>query len=439
VTADPRQTARDLLARAASPAQSVSPTRGRGSSRPRPATSFNDHADVVRVREMYGGLEQMFEAAPVLNPLFQPHVGTNGITIGRDGRELINFGSFSYLGLVDDPRVQSAAKAAIDDYGTSVSASRIVSGEIPLYGELEGRLAECYDVDDAVVTVSGYSTNASVIGYLLGPNDIAVCDALVHSSIISGARWSGCKRVIFQHNDPESLDALLRMSRNSFARAMVIIEGHYSMDGDVAALPELIAVARRHDCSVMIDEAHSFGVLGARGMGVRDLFSLPGAAVDIWMGTLSKSLASCGGFVAGNSDLIRALRYSAPGVSLYATGAAPSTVGAALEALRILQSDPARVRRLQDNGRALHASARAHGFDTGFSEGTPIVPVILGDTTKAVMSSLWMAQEGFNVPAIGAPSVREGQERLRFCASSGHTAEQIDLAMSTLRKVVDGL
>ncbi|MEE6177836.1 aminotransferase class I/II-fold pyridoxal phosphate-dependent enzyme [Mycobacterium sp. 050134] len=398
-----------------------------------------DHPDVVRARDVYGGLDDLYAAAQLSNPLFEPHRGSNGATVHQAGRSLINFSSFSYLNLAADPRVHAAAKKAIDEYGTSASASRIVSGEIPLFGELETQLAQRYDVDAAVITPSGYLTNAAVLGYLLGSKDVAVCDSLVHSSVISGTRWAGCKRLTFRHNDPDSLEAVLKMSRGSFSRAMVILEGCYSMDGDIARLPELIAVARRHSCSIMIDEAHSFGVLGSTGRGIREHFDLPGDAVDIWMGTLSKALGSVGGFVAGNVDLVRALKYVAPGVSLFATGPAPSTIAAALEALRIIDCEPERVSRLQHNGQMLRTLARSHGFDTGVSEGTPIVPIIFGDVSRAAVAAARIGKEGVNVAIIDSPSVPVGQERLRLCATSDHTGAEITYAVRTLRAIVDSI
>jgi 8-amino-7-oxononanoate synthase len=230
---------------------------------------------------------------------------------------MINFSSYNYLGLAGDPRVIDAAKQALETYGTSASASRAVAGEIPLFAELERRLAGAYQVQAAVVTPTGFLTNAGLIAFVLGRDDLAVCDSLVHNSIVSGTQWSECRRASFNHNDPDALDRLLLRSRGHFERVMVIVEGVYSMDGDIAPLPDLIEVARRHDCLIMVDEAHSFGTLGRRGLGVREHFDLPGDAVDIWMGTLSKSMASSGGFLAGNEELIWAIKLLAPGMCLF--------------------------------------------------------------------------------------------------------------------------
>ncbi len=361
MTSDAREIARQLLSRSG---YSTVPVDDRGTLRLPPHSQepvsrlqdsrgpkprLMDHPDIVSTVAQFDGVDEMFSALGVPNPLYLPHDGTSGTTIRQLDRDMLNFGSFNYLGLSADARVADAAKAAIDRYGTSVSASRIVSGQIPLYEEFESQIAELYDVDDAVVTTSGYLTNAAAIGYMLGRGDLAVCDALAHSSIVSGTEWAGCRRVNFRHNDPAALEAILKMSRGTFERAMVILESHYSMDGDVALLPHMIEVARRYDCAVMIDEAHSLGVIGERGRGIRELYDLPGDSVDVWMGTMSKALASVGGFLAGNRELVRAFKFSAPGLSMFATAPAPASIAAALAAANIMTAEPERVARLHTN------------------------------------------------------------------------------------------
>ncbi|NLE80215.1 MAG: aminotransferase class I/II-fold pyridoxal phosphate-dependent enzyme [Rhodococcus sp.] len=451
MTTDSREIARRLLARSVgSPAQQHNASdaaRDSGSVRNTlaPAAAgarvvsadfdptFTKHPGVIEAEATFGNLDTVFSAVDLPNPFYLPHQDTNGPTVRYFDEDIPNFGSFSYLGMAVEPRVREAAKSAIDTYGTSVSAARIVSGEIPLYNDIETHLAGLYGVDDAIVTASGYLTNAATVGFLLSNSDLAVCDSLVHSSVLSGTQWAGCRRLNFRHNDPASLDAILSMSRSSFGRAMVIIEGHYSMDGDIPRLPEIIEVARKHRCSIMIDEAHSFGVLGKTGKGVRELFDLPGDAVDVWMGTLSKAMGSVGGFVAGSHELVQAFKYTAPGLSLYATGPAPSAIAAALESLRILDEEPERVTSLQENGATLSRLAQEAGFDTGISQGTPIVPIILG--SKAITCSAKMLQAGINVNAIVYPSVPEGEERLRFFLNTAHTTEQLEHTIDTLRDV----
>jgi 8-amino-7-oxononanoate synthase len=451
VTADSREIAKQLLARTgystvqredaveATPAVPGIPQPS--SAAPAPSARSDGrgllgHPDVVATVAQFDGVDQMFAGLNMPNPLYLPHEGTSGPTIRQLDRDMINFGCFNYLGLSADKRVAEASKAAIDEYGTSVSASRIVSGQIPLYAEFERRIAETYDVDDAVITTSGYLTNAAAVGYLLGQGDLAICDALVHSSIVSGTEWAGCRRITFRHNDPAALEAILKMSRGSFTRAMVILESHYSMDGDVALLPQLIEVARKYDCAVMIDEAHAFGVLGERGHGIRELYGLPGDAVDVWMGTMSKALGSVGGFLAGSRELIRAFKYSAPGLSMFATAPAPASIAAALAALDIMDDEPERVARLRDNASYAFAQSQSLGFRTGLAEGTPILPIIVGDTQKAVLTGVGLLHEGINANAITYPSVPLGEERLRFFISSEHTREQIDTALTTVAAIL---
>jgi 8-amino-7-oxononanoate synthase len=439
--ADARELARNLLLRqnpgaAGIPAGPAAPAARRVPARA--AVSLSEHPEVIQALQrdemLHAGLAEL--GAP--SPYYVPHGGVNGATTVVDGRSLINFSGYNYLGLAGDPRVQAAAKEAIDTYGTSCSASRIVSGQIPLHAELESRIAGAYGVDGAVMTGSGFLTNAAVIAFVLGAGDVAVCDSLVHNSIVAGTKWAGCQRVTFRHNDPEALEGLLRRSRDHFERAMVIIEGVYSMDGDIVRLPELVEVARRYGCLVMVDEAHSFGVLGASGSGVHEHFAVPGDAVDIWMGTLSKSLASYGGYLAGSADFVFALKMAAPGVNMYAAGATPATTAAAIAAFDIMVSEPERLVRLIANGRTFAAGARAAGLDAGTTSGTPIVPVVLGDTRRTVTASVALLDAGINASPILYPAVAEADARIRFFITAEHTADQIDYTISTLAAHLQG-
>lgn len=370
------------------------------------------------------------------SPYYQAHDGINGATIWLRGQELINYSSYNYLSLAGHPRMMAAAKAAIDTYGTASGATRTVSGNIPLHEELEATIAAAYGVEDATTVASGYLTNASVVAFVLGETDMALCDALVHNSVVSGTLWAHCQRRYFKHNDPESLDAILTRTRDHFDNVLVITEGVYSMDGDIGQLPALIEVARRHDCLIMVDEAHSFAVLGETGLGVRQHHGLEPDAVDIWMGTLSKALAAHGGFVAGSHAFIQACRMSAPGMSLYANGLTPATAASALTAIRIVQDEPDRLVRLRRNARLFLRLAKAAGLDTGPSDGTPIVPVILGSTYETVAASAQMTLAGINVNPILYPAVAEGEGRLRFFLCADHTEDQIRYTVDTLAAVV---
>ena len=393
-------------------------------------TAGRDFATLPAAREMAlvrAGAEQM--AIP--NPFFRAHEGVAGghSTIGN--REVVNFSSYNYLGLNGDRRVAAAAHAAIDRYGISASASRIASGERPVHAALEGQLAALYGTQAALCFVSGHATNVTVIGHLLGPRDLIVHDALVHNSGAEGVRLSGARRIAFAHNDWAAAERELAAHRKRHSRALILIEGHYSMDGDMPDLARFIDMARRHDAWLMVDEAHSVGVLGASGRGVFEQQGVDPAGVDIWMGTLSKTLSGCGGYIAGSTVLIDVLKHSAPGF-VYSVGMAPALAAASAEALRIMLDEPWRVAALQANARAFLDGARARGFDVGASAGLGIVPVILGSSVKAGRVSAALLEMGVNVQPILFPVVPEGSARLRFFLSSEHTAADIDTTLEAL-------
>ena len=374
----------------------------------------------------------------IADPYFRAHEGTAGSTTRIDGRELVNFSSYNYLGLSGDARVNEAAKRAIDRYGTSVSASRLVSGERPLHGELERALATAYGVADCVVYVSGHAANVSTIGYLFGPKDLILHDALIHNSVLQGIQLSGAQRRAFPHNDAAALDAILAGERAQFERVLVVLEGIYSMDGDFPDLPAFIEIKNRHRAFLMVDEAHSFGVLGASGLGIREHFGLDGAAVDIWMGTLSKSLAGCGGFVAGERALVENLKFAAPSF-VYSVGMAPPLAASALAALECMRAEPERVQALQARGRLFLQLAREAGIDTGTSAGYAVVPAITGSSIRAARLSHALFERGINVQPILYPAVPDKGARLRFFLSCRHTPEQIRSTVRTLAETAAGL
>ena len=365
------------------------------------------------------------------NPFFRAHEGIASAHSLIAGREVINFGSYNYLGLNGDPRVQAAAKAAIDLHGVSASASRMVSGERPLHRALEAALAAHYQAAAALVFVSGHATNVSVIGHMMGPRDLIAHDAAIHNSCTEGARLSGAKRVSFAHNDWRAAETALAEARRGARRALLVIEGHYSMDGDIPDLPRFIEIARRHDAWLMVDEAHALGVVGARGHGVHEYFGIDPNEVDIWMGTLSKTLSGCGGYIAGNASLIEWLRHSAPGF-VYSVGLAPALAAAAMESLAILHAEPERVERLQANASLFLTLARDAGFDTGSASAHAIIPVILGSSIAAARYSQKLFERGINVQPIIYPAVAEKAARLRFFLSSEHSEDDIRATIAAL-------
>jgi 8-amino-7-oxononanoate synthase len=395
--------------------------------------SFTSRLDVS---ELHGFKEirMIREAAEFLgiaDPFFRMHDEIAGAETIIDGRRYTNFASYNYLGLNGHPSVAEAAKAAIYRYGTSVSASRPVSGERPIHRELEGGLAQIHGCEDCVALVGGHSTNVTVIGHLLDRNDLIVHDALIHNSIVQGATLSGARRVSFRHLDHQAAERVLGELRPRHAHALLVIEGHYSMDGDVPDLPSFIELARRHRAWLMVDEAHALGVLGPRGFGTADHFGVDPNEVDIWMGTLSKSLVSCGGYIAGRKDLIDYLKLAAPGF-VFSVGMAPPAAAAALAALELLKQEPERVRRLNDRAALFLRLAREGGLDVGGSIGASIVPVITGSSILAGRLAQAMFQRGINVQPILYPAVPERAARLRFFLTAEHSEPQIRDAVRIL-------
>jgi 8-amino-7-oxononanoate synthase len=405
--------------------------------RPRGADGGGDvgRLDVSEL-ESYREIRMIEEAADYLgiaDPFFRVHEGVAGAETMIGNRSYINFASYNYIGLNGDPRIADAAKAAIDRYGTSVSASRPVSGERPIHRELEAALARIHGAEDSLALVGGHSTNVTVIGHLLGRNDVIVHDSLIHNSIVQGAILSSARRVPFRHLDPEAADKVLADARPRHDHALLVIEGHYSMDGDVPDLAAFVAVARRHRAWLMVDDAHALGVLGPRGFGSADRAGIDPGEVDIWMGTLSKSLVSCGGYIAGRKNLIDYLKRMAPGF-VFSVGMAPAAAAAALAAVEILEREPERVGRLNERAALFLKLARDGGLDVGGSIGAAIVPIITGSSIGAGRLAQALFQRGINVQPILYPAVPERAARLRFFLTAQHTEQQVRDAVAILRE-----
>jgi 8-amino-7-oxononanoate synthase len=367
----------------------------------------------------------------VPNPYFTAHESVTRDTTVVGGRQLVSFTTFNYLGMSGEPAVAQAAKEAIDRYGTSVSASRLVGGEKTIHRELEDALSAFLGVEDTILYVSGHATNESTIGHLFGPGDLILHDSLAHNSIVQGALLSGARRRPFPHNDWQTLDAILQEVRTEYRRVLVAIEGVYSMDGDYPDLPRFIEVKQRHKAFLLIDEAHSLGTMGATGRGLGELFGVDRRSVDLWMGGISKALGSCGGFISGCREVVEYLKYTSPSF-VFATGISPPNTAAALAALRLMEQEPQRVARLQANARLFLEAARERGLNTGLSCGTPVVPVIIGNSLNALKLSRRMFERGVNVLAILHPAVEEKAARLRFFITSSHTEEQLRRTVDTL-------
>ena len=378
---------------------------------------------------------ELLEATGLPNPYFNTHESVTNDTTVIDGKRLINFSSYNYIGMSGDPVVSQAAKAAVDRFGTSVSASRLVSGQKTLHVELEKSIADFIGVPASIVYVGGHSTNETTIGHLFGPGDLILHDALAHNSIIQGAILSGARRRPFPHNDWQALDQLLTELRGDYRRVLVVVEGVYSMDGDFPELPEFIRVKKRHRVFLMVDEAHSIGTMGPTGRGIGEHFGTDPNDVDLWMGTLSKSFGSCGGYIAGCPELIEYLKYTAPGF-VYSVGLSPPNAAAALAALELLRKEPFRPRQCLERARLFVKLAKARGLDTGHSNATPVVPIIVGSSAAALRLSRALFDRGINVQPILYPAVEESAARLRFFITSRHSEQQI---MDTVAAVAEEL
>jgi 8-amino-7-oxononanoate synthase len=397
----------------------------------KPALAFGD-LHIIRSLNKRRSVANMFG---LKNPFYLAYDGRLGAIAVHEGRELLNFSSYDYLGLNQEPAVAEAAKAAIDECGTSVSASRLVAGERMMHRELERELADFYGADACLTFVSGHATNVSTIGLLMTPEDLIVQDDLMHNSAIMGAKLSGATTINFRHNNPDDLEKVLLENRGKHKNALIVVEGLYSMDGDFPDLRQLIEIKKRYGCWLMVDEAHSLGVMGKTGRGSFEHFGLDPREVDIWMGTLSKTLGSCGGYICGNRDLIELLMYHAPGF-VYSVGMSPPATAAALAALRVLKSDPSRVAKLRANGHLFVEEAKKAGLNTMTSAGLSVVPIMVGDPVRAVRLADRLLDRGINALPIIHPVVPMKAARIRFFITSKHTPEQI---RSTVKTVAEEL
>jgi len=413
------------------------PAAGSPSPRPTSAPAIETY-DIALFPEVLALQKHItaVEAAGLENPYFGVHEGVAADVTRIDGREMISWATYNYLGMSGDEEVGRGAKEAIDRFGTSVSASRLVSGERTLHGELERAVAEMVGTEAAVTLVGGHATNETVIGHVVGPGDLVLHDSLAHNSLLQGAILSGARRRAFPHNDHEAADTMLATLRSQYRRVLIVIEGIYSMDGDFADLPRFIDVAKRHGSLLMVDEAHSIGVMGPTGRGIGEHFGVDASDVDIWMGTLSKAFGSCGGYIAGSRVLVEWLKYTVPGF-VYSVGLPPAAAGAALAAIRLLSRQPERVAALAGNARLFLSLAREAGLDTGSSGGSAIVPVILGDSLAALRLSRALFARGINVQPILYPAVEESAARLRFFITSRHTDEQIRRTVAVMREELE--
>jgi 8-amino-7-oxononanoate synthase len=363
-------------------------------------------------------------------PYFIPMTGNEGTEAIFKGRRLIMCGSNNYLGLTVDPRVRQAAKDAIDQYGTSCTGSRYLNGTLEMHEQLECELADWVGKEAGLVFSTGMQTNLGTISALVGRYDVVVLDKDDHASIVDGARlgWGETKR--YRHNDMKDLERVLSSIPENKG-ILIVVDGLFSMLGDIAPLPEIISMCKKHEGRLMVDDAHAIGVLGG-GRGTAAHFGVT-EDVDLIMSTFSKSFASLGGFVAGDDDIIHYIKHHARALQ-FSASIPPSNAAAALAALEIMRTEPERVTRLKEIGDKMRAGFTSLGFNIGTSE-TPIIPIMIGDTMKTVFTWKMLFEKGVFVNPVLSPAVAEGQELLRTSYMATHTDEQLDRVLNIFEDV----
>jgi len=400
--------------------------------------------DVFEKARTHDRLEQL-EAAREgdLLPYFRLIESEAGPLMEVEGGEKVMLGSNNYLGLTGDERVKQAARDALERYGTGLTGSRFLNGTTPLHIELERELAEWMGEEDVIVFTTGHQANVGCLGTILGPNDTVICDSADHASILDGVKISGAKLRPFRHNQMPKLERMLERAAGDGGGVLVVVDGVFSMEGDVCDLPHVVELCERYGARLMVDEAHAVGVLGARGAGSAELFDLEDR-VDLRMGTFSKSLASCGGFIAGSSEVIDFLRISSRPF-IFTASAVPAAVGAALGALRVVRSDgPELMSRLLDNAAYLRQGFRDLDLQViepgrlpdGTEANTPVVPVLVGEDWQAVL--LWKAlfDAGVYTNVALHPAVPPGAALLRTSLMATHERGHLDRALSVFERVL---
>ena len=347
----------------------------------------------------------------------------------------ISFCHYNYVGLARHPKVLEAASEAVARWGCSAQGSRLVGGEIELHRLFERDMAEFLGHEDSLVMVGGHATNTALLSHWMQAPDLILHDSLSHNSILEGASASPARRLSFPHNDMVALEKILRKVRTRFRRVLLVVEGIYSMDGDIAPLPELIRLKHTYGCLLMIDEAHSLGVLGKTGRGICEHFGVDPKQVDVLMGTLSKTLGSCGGYLAGSQPLIDYLRYTLPGF-VFSVGLSPPLAASARAALKLLAQEPGRVDKLRRVSKHFWEGCKRQGLPLGTSEMTPVVPIILADSAACTELCARLGQHGIQVKPIVYPAVEESAARVRFFLNSEHTIEELDVVLSALQELM---
>ncbi len=348
-----------------------------------------------------------------------------------DGKKVLMFGSNSYLGLTNHPKIKEASKNAIDKYGSGCAGSRFLNGTLDIHIELEEKLARFVGMEEALVYSAGFLVNVGVISAITGRQDYIILDELDHASIIEGRRLSFASAYKYKHNDMDSLEKALKSCQPDKIK-LIVVDGVFSMEGDIVKLPEIVQLARKYDATIMVDDAHSLGVIGKNGSGTASHFGLT-SEVDLIMGTFSKSLASIGGFIASDKETINFLKHNSRSL-IFSASIAPSAAASVIAALDIIQAEPERIARLWEHTHYAIKSFKEMGFDVGITE-TPIIPLYVREDARTFMFTKLLMKEGIFVNPVVSPAVRSDSSLIRFSLMATHTREQIDRALDTLYRV----
>ncbi len=364
-------------------------------------------------------------------PYFREITGKQGTEVQMEGHKVLMFGSNAYTGLTGDPRVEAAAKAALDKYGSGCAGSRFLNGTLDLHVQLEKELAEFEHKDDTLCFSTGFSVNAGVLAVVCGREDYIICDDRDHASIVDGRRLSFATCFKYKHNDMEDLEKQLQKCKPESIK-LIVVDGVFSMEGDLANLPEIIRLKKKYNASVMVDEAHGLGVFGKQGRGVCDYFGVTDD-VDLIMGTFSKSLASIGGFIAGDKDTINYLRHTCR-TYIFSASNTPAATAAAMEALHIIKNEPERIDRLWDVTKYALRRFKEEGFEIGDTE-SPIIPLYVRDVKKTFLVTKLAFDAGVFINPVIPPACAPQDTLVRFALMATHTTEQVERGVQALKKI----
>ncbi len=368
-------------------------------------------------------------------PYFRPIESEQDTVVFINGKKVLMFGSNSYLGLTNHPKVKEAAKAAIDKYGTGCAGSRFLNGTLDIHIKLEEKLASMVNKEEALCYSTGFQVNLGVVSLLAGRNDYLLLDELDHASIIEGSRLSFSKVLKFDHNNMAALESKLKLCEKDRIK-LIVVDGVFSMEGDIVKLPEIVELAQKYDASIMVDDAHSLGILGKNGSGTSSHFGLTDN-VDLIMGTFSKSFASLGGFIAADKEVINFIKHNSRTL-IFSASMTPASVAAVLASIEIMETEPERIKHLWEMTALALNGFKSAGFDTGKSE-TPIIPLFIRDDIKALKLTQELLKEGVFVNPVVSPAVPKEDCLIRYSLMATHSKEQVEISIEKITKVAKAL